>query len=89
MALGAGRRDVVALVVRQGAGLIAGGLVLGLIGSVALTGVLRGMLYGISAHDPVTLLAVAIALGVFALLACWLPALRASAVHPTEALRSE
>jgi ABC-type antimicrobial peptide transport system permease subunit len=89
MALGAERRDVVTLVLKQGAVLIAGGLALGLLGSLALTSVLRSMMYGISVRDPATLLGVAIALGAVALLACWLPALRASTVDPTVALRSE
>jgi len=89
MALGARPRDVLALVIRQGMRLAAIGIVLGLAGSFAATRVLTSLLYGVTPTDPVTLTSVAILLALVALLACWLPARRATRVDPTVALRVE
>lgn len=89
MALGATRADVMRLVLRYGLTLAAAGLVLGLIGSVALTRLLTTMLYGISPTDPITLGAMGALLVGVALLACYLPALRATRVDPMVALRYE
>ena len=83
MALGALRRDVVALIVRQGFALAAAGLALGLLGALALTRVLRSLLSTVSATDP------AVFAGIVALLACYLPARRAVRVDPMVALRQE
>jgi putative ABC transport system permease protein len=89
MALGAQTRDVLRLVLRQGAGLIAAGLLLGLIAAFAFTRVLESLLYGVSARDPLTFAALAALLAVVALLATWMPARRASQVDPIQAIRAE
>jgi putative ABC transport system permease protein len=88
-ALGAERRDVLRLVVRQGMLLTGVGLALGLIVAFAVTRLLGSLLYGIRATDPVIWCGVSVVLGLVALLAMWLPARRASRVDPTEALRYE
>jgi putative ABC transport system permease protein len=89
MALGGDRRQVFALVMRQGLGLTALGLVLGLAAAAAATRPLRALLFGVSPGDPFTWLAVAGILGGAALLACALPARRAMRVDPLVALRHE
>jgi putative ABC transport system permease protein len=87
MALGATRADVVRLVVRQATLPVAAGLVLGVVASVALTGVLQAQLFGVSARDPLTLAGVAVLLGCVGLIASLVPARRAASVNPTQALR--
>jgi predicted permease len=89
MALGAQKDNVLSMIVRQGARLAAVGVVAGLLGSLALTRAMRGLLYGIGLADPWTFLAVSGVLVVVALAACYLPALRASEVDPIVALRHE
>ncbi len=89
MALGAQRADVLRLVVRQGMLLTAIGVGLGLAGSLGLTRLISSLLFGISATDVSTFGAVSILLLAIALLACWLPARRASGVDPMVALRAE
>jgi putative ABC transport system permease protein len=89
MALGAASPDVLRLVLRQGMGLVVLGLAIGLFGAWALSRVLAGQLYGISARDPLTYAAVATLLGAVALVATWLPARRATRVDPMISLRSE
>jgi putative ABC transport system permease protein len=89
MALGAGRADVLRLVVRQGMKMALIGLALGLVGAFFVSRVLIGMLYGISPTDPLTFTGVSIVLLVVALLACLLPARRATRVDPIVALRDE
>ena len=89
MALGAKRTDVLRMVVRQGMTMTLIGLALGLIGVVALSRVMAGMLYGVSPTDPLTFTGVSIVLLVVALLACLIPARRATRVDPIVALRSE
>jgi putative ABC transport system permease protein len=89
LALGAGGRDVLGLVMRHGLTLIGAGLVIGLAGSVALTGLVQGLLFGVTAFDPVTLLGVVAVLTVVAVVACWVPARRAAHVDPIVALRYE
>jgi putative ABC transport system permease protein len=89
MAVGAGRSDVLKLVVRQGMTLVAIGLVIGLLGAFALTRVLSSVLYEITPKDPVTFIGVAVVLPLVALLACYLPARRATMVDPLIALRYE
>ena len=89
MALGARPGDVVALVVRQGAGLVAAGAVLGLFGAAGASRLLESFLYGVAADDPLTFVAAPVALVGVALVACWLPGRRAARIDPMDALRVE
>ena len=89
VALGAGRRDVTWLVLSEGARLVALGVAAGLAGSVATTRTLKGFLFGLSALDPVTFVAVPLVLAAVALAACYVPARRAARVDPMIALRWE
>ncbi len=89
MALGADLRKIRALVLHKGMVLVSIGLAAGIAGSLAVTRVLRGSLYGVSATDPLTFLGGLILLGGIALLACYLPARRAARIDPTAALRHE
>lgn len=89
MALGAARGDVLRLFVGQGMKLVLAGLVIGLLGSFALTRLMTSLLFGVRPTDAVTLIAVAVALVMAALPACYLPARRATKVDPLVALRYE
>ena len=89
MALGAARRDVNRLVLREGVPLIVVGLALGLLAAFGLTRLMSALLFGVSPVDPITFAAVSLALAAVALLASYLPARRAAAMAPTEALRWE
>jgi putative ABC transport system permease protein len=89
MALGAERGDVLRMVLGQGMKMAAAGVVLGFIGSVLATRALAGMLFGVNTTDPLTFSAVAVLLSVVALLACYMPARRATKVDPMVALRYE
>ena len=89
MALGAQTADVLRLVVRQGMTPVVIGLVLGLAASLALGRLLTAQLYEVSANNPALLAATSVTLAVVALLACLIPARRASLVNPIEALRTE
>ena len=89
VALGAQRRDVVGLVVRQGMSLAAIGIVVGLIGAFGVTRVVRSLLIGVSPTDPLSFISVPIFLGAVAFLASFIPARRATQVDPIIALRAE
>jgi putative ABC transport system permease protein len=89
MALGAQVSDVLKLVIRQGMKLVLVGVALGLIASVALTQTIKSLLFGVSATDPATFAAIAVLLALVALLACFVPARRATHVNPMIALRGE
>jgi len=89
VALGAQRRDVMGLVLRQGAAIAGIGIVIGLAGAFALTRVLATLPYEVKPTDPLTFLAVPLMLVSVVMLACWLPARRAARVDPMEALRCE
>jgi ABC-type antimicrobial peptide transport system permease subunit len=77
------------MVVLEGVRMTAVGLVLGLAGALALSRLLASLLYGVGPRDPVTYAAVAALLAAVTLLACWLPARRASRVDPLAAIRAE
>jgi putative ABC transport system permease protein len=89
MALGAQTADVLRLVVRQGMGPVLSGLIIGIIAALALGRLLTTQLYQVSPHNPALLTVAAVTLGTVALLACFLPARRATFVNPIEALRAE
>ena len=87
MALGAAPGDIVRLMVAQGAGPAAAGIVVGLFASVGLTRLLSGILFGVTATDPVTFAEVVALLVVVVVLASYLPARRAASVDPQIVLR--
>jgi putative ABC transport system permease protein len=89
MALGASPGAVLRLMLGQGMAMVAVGVAVGLIGALALTRALARLLFGVSAHDPLTFVVVALLLGMVALAACYLPARRAMKVDPTVAPRAE
>jgi len=89
MALGAERRTVLGLVMRQGMTLALAGVVIGVLGALALTRLIRNQLYSVGATDPATFVAVALLLAGIALVATFIPALRATRVDPVVALRQE
>jgi putative ABC transport system permease protein len=89
MALGSSRSDVVRLIASDGMQLVALGVVTGLVAAVALARALRSLLYGVTSHDPATMLAVPALLALVALVACLVPARRASRIDPLVALRQE
>jgi len=88
-ALGSPRAEMVGLVLWQGMRLAAMGMAGGVIAALALTRLMAGMLYVVRLADPLNLAAVALLLGAIALLACYIPARRATAVDPVLALRNE
>lgn len=89
IALGAERRAVLGLVLREGAKLTSVGVLIGVVTALGLTRLMRALLYGVSPTDPIAFAGVAILLMTVALLACYIPARRATRVDPAVALRHE
>ena len=89
MALGAGRADILNLILRQGITPVALGLSGGIVASLATAHLLAGLLYGVAAVDPITIGGVMLVLGVVAAFASFLPARRATCVDPSTALRND
>jgi predicted permease len=89
LAIGADRSQVLGMVLRHGLSLAAVGIVLGLIGALALTRLMQSLLYGVGPNDPITFVTVAVVLLFIALMASFLPARRATRVSPTIALRAQ
>jgi len=89
IALGASRRNILALVLKTGMGLTLLGTAVGIAVSFALTRLMSSLLFGVKAFDPLTFVAVPMLLAAVALLACWIPARRATRVDPMIALRYE
>jgi putative ABC transport system permease protein len=89
MSLGAGSRQVVLLVLRQGLIPVAAGIALGLAGAFGLTRFMQSLLFGVTATDPLTFAAVGTGLAAVAAIACYLPARRATRVDPAVVLRNE
>ena len=88
MALGAQPRDILLIALRPGAMLTLTGVALGLMAAQGATHLMTSLLFGVSPADPVTFIGVPVALGLVALLACWIPVRRAVRVAPVDALRS-
>ena len=89
VAVGAQHADITRLILRQGFALVLAGAGIGVVLSLMVNRLLKTFLFGVPSHDPITLLAVVAVLSGVAFLACWLPARRATRVHPMVALRTE
>jgi predicted permease len=89
LALGAQKFDVLRMVLKDGARMTLAGILIGLVGAMALTRLMGTMLYGVRPTDPLTFVSVAAVLGAIAMLACYVPARRAMKVDPMEALRHQ
>jgi ABC-type antimicrobial peptide transport system permease subunit len=76
------------MILREGGVLLALGLVLGVAGAFFATGLVRGLLFGVAPRDPTTFVGVALLMMAIGIVACWIPALRASRIDPAIAMRS-
>jgi len=88
MSLGADGGRVQRMIISEGGLLVVLGLVLGVIGALSLSRLMRGLLFGVQPHDPLTLVSVSAVMALVGVLACWIPALRAARIDPAVALRS-
>jgi putative ABC transport system permease protein len=88
-ALGATPRNILFLVLKKGMGLTLAGIGIGLLGAFVLTRLMSSLLFGVNASDPLTFVTVPLVLGLVALLACLIPARRATRIDPLVALRYE
>ncbi|MGQ0537872.1 MAG: ADOP family duplicated permease [Gemmatimonadaceae bacterium] len=88
MGLGAGRGQVQRMILKEGGVLVAIGLALGVAGAFFAARIIRGLLFGVAPNDPVTFIAVALVMAAIGILACWIPALRASRIDPAITMRS-
>ena len=88
MSLGADRGQVQRMILREGGVLLVLGLVVGVAGAFFATGLVRGLLFGVAPHDPTTFFGVALLMLAIGIVACWIPALRASRIDPAIAMRS-
>jgi ABC-type antimicrobial peptide transport system permease subunit len=88
MSLGADSGRVQRMILGEGGVLLAIGLALGIAGAFAASSVIRGLLFGVAPHDPVTFAGVALMMAAIGLAACWLPALRAARIDPAITMRS-
>jgi putative ABC transport system permease protein len=89
MALGADRRDVVRMVMREATALLTAGVAVGILLAIAAARTAATLLFGLGPADPATLALAAVGFGAVAMLASYLPAARASRLEPTDALREE
>jgi len=89
MSLGADRGRVQRMILREGGGLLAVGLVLGVAGSLLGAGLIRGLLFGVAPHDPATFIGVAVLMAAIGIVACWIPAHRAARIDPAITMRSQ
>jgi ABC-type antimicrobial peptide transport system permease subunit len=87
MSLGADSREVQRMVLMEGGVLLTTGLVLGVLSAFFTARLIRGLLFGVAPHDPVTLAGVTALMAAIGLAACWLPALRAARIDPAVAIR--
>jgi ABC-type antimicrobial peptide transport system permease subunit len=88
MSLGADRVRVQQMILREGGVLLAIGLGLGSAGAVVAARAIRGLLFGIAAHDPSTFFGVAVLMAAIGVGACWIPALRAARIDPAITMRA-
>jgi ABC-type antimicrobial peptide transport system permease subunit len=88
MSLGADSGRVQRMILKEGGVLLAIGLVLGVAGAFFAARVIRGLLFGVAPHDPVTLIGVSVMMAAIGIGACWIPALRAARIDPAITTRS-
>jgi predicted permease len=88
MSLGADGGRVQRMILREGGMLLAIGLVLGVAGALFSARVIRGLLFGVAPHDPITLIGVSLTMAAIGIVACWIPALRAARINPAITMRS-